>query len=176
MLMLGGGGCSWPKHVIVTRPRVTLDVVEVDPSVIELARESFYLDRLERLCDDEGLGRLRVIRADAMAFLRGCDRTYDIVANDAFVADDPLASLATPGAIDLVRAHLSADGCYMANVVAALEGDDAEPLHEVCSLLSGFFEHILVIPCGADEPEVADNNVVIATDVDVSVPDALRFC
>ena len=44
VLMIGGGGYAWPKHVLATRDDVSLDAVEIDASVTEVARRWFFLD------------------------------------------------------------------------------------------------------------------------------------
>lgn len=68
VLMVGGGGYAWPKHVLATRSAgVTLDVVELDPAVTRAARRWFFLDEAR----DRWPGRLRLIEGDGRAFLEG---------------------------------------------------------------------------------------------------------
>lgn len=47
VLLLGGGGCAYPKYALTTYPDLAMDVVEVDPAVVAAAREFFFLDELE---------------------------------------------------------------------------------------------------------------------------------
>lgn len=53
ILLLGGGAFSYPKHALTTHPSATMDVVEIDPAVVEIARKHFYLEELERICAAE---------------------------------------------------------------------------------------------------------------------------
>ena len=43
VLMVGGGGYAYPKHIIATRPEVHMDVVEIDPAITRIALKDFYL-------------------------------------------------------------------------------------------------------------------------------------
>ncbi|MBR3258703.1 MAG: hypothetical protein IKF96_06895, partial [Eggerthellaceae bacterium] len=45
LLMLGGGGYAWPKHVVAHHPESRIDVVELDPTVTAVAGRYFFLDR-----------------------------------------------------------------------------------------------------------------------------------
>ncbi len=46
VLMLGGGGYAYPKHLIATRPEARIDVVEIDPAITSIARRHFFLGEL----------------------------------------------------------------------------------------------------------------------------------
>ena len=46
--VIGGGGFSFPKWLVVHLPPVAVSVVEIDEKIIDIARESFGLARLER--------------------------------------------------------------------------------------------------------------------------------
>lgn len=54
VLMLGGGGYAYPKHLIATHPDTRIDVVEIDPAITRIAREHFFLDKL---IEEHGLAR-----------------------------------------------------------------------------------------------------------------------
>lgn len=167
VLMIGGGGYAYPKHLVATRPEARIDVVEVDPAITELAREYFFLDRL---IADYGLaatGRLGVICADGRAFLdaHAGAHAYDAVLNDAFAGGAPVASLMTEAAARAIRDNLTDGGAYLTNVVSALAGPHADLLDGVTMTLGRVFAHVYVIPGSQDEQAVPDNNVVIATDV-----------
>ena len=44
VLVVGGGGCSFPKLVALERPCARVDVVEIDPCVVDAAGRWFYVD------------------------------------------------------------------------------------------------------------------------------------
>lgn len=74
VLMLGGAGFAYPKQLLLEHPGVALDVVEIDPAMVQIARERFFLDRLEMQLAAEGRADdLRIFVEDGEAFLRRSD-------------------------------------------------------------------------------------------------------
>ena len=61
VLVVGGGGFAVPKLVRALRPAASIDVVEIDPKVIEAARRWFFADDASA----------RVYCADGFDFIRG---------------------------------------------------------------------------------------------------------
>lgn len=48
VLMLGAGGCSYPKYLVTHREGVRVDAVESDPAIARIARLRFFVDPLLR--------------------------------------------------------------------------------------------------------------------------------
>ena len=72
VLMLGGGGFAYPKHLLTTRAGIRMDAVELDPGIVRAARRWFFLDELEaRLADPARANgcALRVVVGDGRALL-----------------------------------------------------------------------------------------------------------
>lgn len=68
LLMLGGGGCAFPKHVLAEDNTTCIDVIEPDVAVTSIAREYFFLDDAISQFDGEGT-RLHIIADDGAHFL-----------------------------------------------------------------------------------------------------------
>ena len=171
--ILGGGGYALPRHYVAHLPQARrIDVVELDPAIERIARRYFFLDRLEREYGAEASGRLRLHVGDALGWLEGSGRQFDVILNDCFLANEPEASLLTEHALRQVHARLTDGGVYLTNVVAALEGPESELLYRTLGTLATLFAHVWLYPCGADEPESRENNVVVATDAPHRFADA----
>ena len=168
--MLGGGGFSYPKHLVAKHPDISVDVVEIDPMVVSLAERWFYLDRLAAEFDTEKTGRLTIYIDDARGFLEEANDTYDAIVNDCFSARVPVMSLATVEAARAIHSHLNPGGMYLTNVISALRGPDAKLLHRVMATLQKEFAHVHVVPGSEGLPRLVDNYVVIATDGDYRFP------
>lgn len=161
--VLGGGGYAIPKHLIAHHPEVThLDVVEIDPAIERIARKHFFLDDLETLYGAETSGRLRLHLGDALSWLAAERRTYDAIINDCFSALDPEETLMTEQAARILSDHLTPQGIYLTNVVAALEGPNSYTLYATISAISQAFEYVWVYPCSPNNSLACDNNIVIA--------------
>lgn len=178
LCMLGGGGFAYPKHVIAHHDPASIDVIEIDPTIIDLAERYFFLDRLRTEYRTYATGRLHTICSDALAYLRTCAQTgvrYDAILNDCFVARNPAHDLSTQEAAELAHACLEPGGLYLSNVVAALEGPDAYALMDVIATLSMHFDHVLAIPSDRVAADELDNVMLIATDSAWQPPDAIRL-
>ena len=175
VLMIGGGGYAWPKHVLATRDDVSLDAVEIDASVTEVARRWFFLDEAMSAHP----GRCRLITGDGRAFLEDGAASgrepYGAVVLDAFDGSEPVRVLATVEAARAVRANLASDGLALANVVSAEAGTDIEFLRDIAASFAEVFAHVHVIPCEDDPFAVEDNYLLVATDANWPAPDAIPF-
>lgn len=164
VLVLGGGGCSLPEYLIAHYPSVHVDVIEIDPQMTEVAREYFFLDRLEAEYRAESSGRLRVICADGWAWLREQDERYDCIVNDAFSGKRPLGPIQTDEGARVVAQHLTPNGLYLANVRSSLEGRGAAPLEEVREAFAHCFAHLYLFPERPEDPRQLGYNAFVATD------------
>lgn len=176
--MLGGGGYAFPKHVVAHRDGARIDVVEVDPAITRIAREEFFLNRLEKEFGAVKSGRLGLICDDALAYLTSCaksGRTYDAILNDCFAAGEPETSLVTPHAVQTIARCLSQGGLYLTNVITALEGEQAGPLVGLVDTLSDAFAHIGALTCDRTEPDERDNVVIVASNAPLRIEDALSL-
>jgi len=158
-VVMGGGGYSFPRWLGV-HTRLQVEAVEIDPAVTELAREFFYLDDACARAE----GRLVPVTDDAWHFLQTTDARYDLVVNDAFSRNKPLGPMATEPGARIIHERLAADGLYLANVIAPLEGRKAQVLHDTLSVFAAEFAHVYVIPERPEEPRRAACNVMVACD------------
>lgn len=189
VLMIGGAGFAYPKQLLCEHPGVQLDVVEIDPAMVEVAREHFFLDRLEERLAAEGRSDdLRIFVEDGEAFLRdgeggvggetgvpaagasGAARPqrgfvrYDVIINDAFVGRDPVAFFASDEGIEAARTRLTPGGLLMANCVVEFTGDAMYRLFDQVERLRDHFAQVYVIDASDEQFGGADNYLVIATD------------
>jgi len=96
--------------------QMKIDVVDIDPKVLELAREFFYLQ------DDP---RIRTIPHDGRIFLRDADQ-YDCVILDAFTIGGRIPfHLVTQEFFGLCRDRLTDEGVFVMNINSSLEGAQA---------------------------------------------------
>lgn len=163
VLMLGGGGYSYPKHALTARSELEMDVVELGASVTLLARRWFYLDELERAAGN----RLHLITSDARSYVGGAIASgvrYDAIVNDCFAGAEPVRSLATAAALREAKACLRPGGLYLANAVSVHEGENIDFLRDVVATASVVFERVWVVPCVDETFSSEDNYLVIASD------------
>ena len=112
-LFVGLGGGSAPKRFARDYPEVTVDVVELDPMVVEVAQRFFHF---------EPGPRLRVANLDGRAFLKRSAERWDVIGIDAYSTNaygsTMPAHMATREFFAEVRERLTDDGYLVMNVAA----------------------------------------------------------
>jgi spermidine synthase len=112
VLFVGGGGFTGPRRFLQEYD-VTVDVVEIDPVVIDVAKRYF---------DVEESDRLDIYNAGGRQYLEETDRTYDLIVLDAYKKDRVPFQLTTVEFMRLAESRLAADGILFANLIAAPSG------------------------------------------------------
>ena len=115
VMIVGGGGGVGPMKFVREHPKVTVDVVEIDPMVRDVCKQYFFLEE-----DD----RLRVHIEDARLFVRTCDdASYDLVILDAFTAGGRIPfHLTTREFLADIHRVLGRDGLLLSNLISGLAG------------------------------------------------------
>jgi spermidine synthase len=109
VLVVGLGGGTIPRALVDTLPEVQIDVVEIDPAVVRVAKAYFDFAESERVRVHVLDGRVYVKRA-----LRE-GRRYDLVMLDAFDHEYIPEHLLTREFLTEVKSLLAPDGVLAAN-------------------------------------------------------------
>lgn len=107
VLLVGLGGGAMATFIKRSFPEVTLDVVELDPMVLEVAQEYFGFQK-------DAMGEVRV--GDGRTYLRKTERLYDIIFLDAYKAGELPFHLTTAEFMRLVRSRLKPEGVVAAHL------------------------------------------------------------
>ncbi len=109
VLIVGLGGGTIPSFLRKHYPRLTIDVVEIDPVVVEVA-EKFFGFRKD--------ARMKAYVHDGRRFieLEWCRNRYDVIFLDAFGADNVPYDLATREFLQAVRRALTPKGIVVGNI------------------------------------------------------------
>ncbi len=165
VLLIWWGWYSYPKYYINHYEDKKMDVVEIDPKITEIARKYFYLDELIKDFDLEKNGRLTLMNEDGRTYLNNNNKLYDAILNDAFSGDNPAKTLTTLENIKNIKKSLIKNWVYLTNIISSLEWNKSKFLRAEVNTLKKVFNNVYVIPCNTmDDLDVAQNNMVIATD------------
>jgi spermidine synthase len=113
ILIIGLGGGSIPKKLQKEFPSLEVDVVEIDPEVIQMAKNQFNVR------DGKNL---RLYAQDGRLFLTRTTNLYDIILIDAYYADAMPFHLATREFFELAQRKLTPNGIVVANLISAVTG------------------------------------------------------
>jgi spermidine synthase len=143
-LVVGLGGASYPMLLRRSFPTMSIDVVELDPQVRQVARDHFGL------VED---ARLRVHIADGADFLRRTRQRWDIIFLDAYGAGGVPEALATDAFFATLAERLGPGGLAIANIT------DADPDREL-AIISRFAKPFRA--CVLQRTPSSDNVIVVA--------------
>jgi len=129
-LILGHGGGSIAKWLARYWPELSLDIVEVDPSVVQAA---------ERYFNYAPPAQHHVYVKDARLFLRTTTEQYDVIWVDVFARHLVPFHLTTKEFFAEVRAHLKPEGIVAANLASSGNGPDRQRAQAVVATMRTSF-------------------------------------
>lgn len=117
VLFIGGGGFSGPKKFLEDYPNLTVDVVEIDSQVVNIAKNYFNVN------DDP---RLRIYVEDGRKYLSQTDTKYDLIILDAYSKTYAPFHLLTLEFLESIEEHLNPNGILASNLISSLIGDTSD--------------------------------------------------
>jgi len=165
-LMIGAGAYSYPKHFVKTFPDATLDVVEIDPKLTDLAKKYFGL---------KDNPRVAIFHEDGRIFLNQNKKTYDAIFNDAFLSylNIPF-QLTTEEAIRKMSDSLNNNGVVMTNLIASVSGPSAAFLEAEYATYKQVFPTVHIIKV-TDRPDTVSQNIMLVAMKSVDKPSILSI-
>ncbi len=153
VLMIGLGGGSTQLAFERHYPGLTVTTVEIDPTVVQVARSYFHYTPSDRQ---------KIRTEDGRMFLRRATETYDVILLDAYVQGRYGSSipqhLATREFFYLVKYHLSTNGVLAYNVIGNLTGWRADIVGATHQTLKSVFPQVYMFPARSSQ-----NIVFLAT-------------
>ncbi len=106
--VLGGGTYTLPQYLARTYPTSQIDVVEIDPDLLGIAKTYFQY---------QPTGNITHIAADARTFLNTNKRTYDLIIADVYNDTSVPFSLTTTEYTAQLRRNLTPSGTVLVNAI-----------------------------------------------------------
>ncbi|PZN31668.1 MAG: spermidine synthase [Proteobacteria bacterium] len=146
ILIVGLGGGTLPRVLEQLLPEARIDVVEIDPAVIRVAKSHFGFAESERV---------RVAAMDGRVFVKRAQRDgrrYDMVMLDAFDHEYIPEHLLTRDFLAEVRAVMTPDGVLVANTFSSSRLYDHESV-TYAAVFDRFFNlkrenRVIIAPLG----------------------------
>ncbi len=148
VLIIGGGGGVGARRFVADDPLVVVDLVEIDPMVIEVGQKFFSLQ------DDQ---RLRVHAEDGRNFVRNTTQRYDLVVLDAYTIGGQIPfHLTTQEFMRELKSILKPGGVVLANINSALEGPRSQILRAEYKTIAAEFAELYLFPLAASTVNQSD--------------------
>jgi len=137
-LMIGGGAFVYPMDFIRVFPNASMDVVEIDSGLTDLALKYF------RFHHDP---RLRIINEDGRTFINRSRGSYEVIFCDAFSSYYSIPyQLTTLESVKHLYRLLGDDGVVIINIISAIEGDDGRFLRAEYATFRKVFQQVYLFP------------------------------
>ena len=151
--MIGLGGGSTQRSFESYYPNVKIETAEIDPVVLQVAKQFFNFQESERQ---------KVQISDGRVFLRRNTAKRDLIILDAYVQGRYGSAipqhLATKEFFELVRDRLTTNGIVAYNVIGSLNDWHAEIVGAIYHTLKTVFPQVYVFPA-----KTSRNIVLLAT-------------
>ncbi len=154
-LFLGAGAFGMPEAVSKEWPAAEVDVVEIDPVVVEVGRKFFKLSEFPKV---------HAHADDARRFLnRQTGVKYDMIFGDAYNGVQAIpVHLASREFFQSVKEHLSEHGVFVMNIISAVEGRKSALLAGMLATLNEVFPKVEVCAVGGRWADI-QNVILIAS-------------
>lgn len=163
VLILGLGGGSFPKRLYHDFPRLVVDVADIDPQVVAVAKRYFQVP------ED---ARMRLIVKDGRRFVAETGAKYDLIFLDAYNSDTIPFHLTTREFYREVRARLAPGGVVVSNIIGSLRGPESGFFRATYRTLADAFPTVYVVPTygGGSEMPLGEINIIL-----IATQDATRL-
>jgi spermidine synthase len=136
VLMIGGGAYTYPRYFSKKYPKASMDIVEIDKGMFDLAREYF---------DYANYSNVHEFFEDGRRYLNSNETVYDAILIDAF--GNTLAipfHLTTVEVNRKIQESLSDSGVVIINVVGSLTGEKSSFVNGYYHTLRSVFPEVSI--------------------------------
>lgn len=154
-LMLGGCNYSYPRDFLKSFPEASIDVVEIDPKMTELAKTYFNLQKNSKL---------NIIHEDARIFLNKNEKKYGAIFSDAFNSNGSIPyQLTTIETVKKEYQSLNNNGIFLANIIGSINGERSEFLRAEYATYQKVFPQVYLFPVAdANDVSKVQNIILLA--------------
>ena len=154
-LIIGGGSYSIPKAFLNDLPHATVDVSEIEPSLVELAEKYFNLPK-----DNP---RLNHFIEDGRRHLRDAKEPYDVIFGDAYHSLYSVPThLTTKEFFSTVHDKLKPQGIFIMNIIGSLDPEPPSVVLSEIRTLKEVFPNVYLFAVDSPHLSEVQNLVVVA--------------
>ena len=152
-LMIGGAAYTYPMHYLEKYQNKTIDVVEIDEKMTQIAEEEFGLDKNNP--------KLGLITQDGRSYLNYNEKKYDTVFIDAFKGLNAPFELTTYEAMQKVYNSLNDNGIVITNIISGIEGENADFIKYEYSTYKAVFDDVKVFQVNPNHNKEEEQNLIL---------------
>ncbi len=155
ILMVGLAGGAIAKELL-KKYNLEMDVVEIEPKMLDLARKYFYWNDKADVYFDDG-----------RHFIQNSEKKYDVIIIDIGLIF-PTWNLYTEEAFREYKEHLNENGMLVINLISAKEGEYSKTTKSLYNTLNSIFEDILILRNPHANSETIQNIIFLASEEQIN--------
>ena len=152
-LMIGGAAYTYPVHYLQKYKDKTIDVVEIDDKMTQIAKEQFGLDTSN--------SKLQIYNQDGRSYLNYSSKKYDTILIDAFKGLNAPFELTTFEAISNAKKMLNDNGMIITNIISSLEGEESKFIKYEYVTYKAVFDDVKLYKMEELDPKLTQNLILI---------------
>lgn len=164
ILMIGLGGGTTPKRFLFDYPEITFKTVEIDPEVVKIAHEYFYLPKNNF--------RHQVITGDGRRYISASNSSFDLILLDAFFSRTIPHHLFTVEFFKEVKNRLTKDGLMAINFNGSFTGSSSHLFRSLYKTMANNFARIYLFGSKKDTPDQMQNIILFGLKEDIDLTPA----
>ena len=159
ILILGGGAFTLPQHFAEQYPNAQIDVVEIDPGLVDIAKQYFNYKSPDSV---------QVIAQDARAYLNTNAKQYDVVLVDVYSELSIPFSLSTAEYASSLRKATKSGGFVAANIIGSNKGVCGDLLHSMHAAYASQFTRDIAYPLVDTGMQAIQNIITVYSNTESS--------
>lgn len=153
ILLIGGAAYTYPIHYLNKYENKTIDVVEIDDKMTQIAVEQFGLNINEP--------RLKIYTQDGRSFFNYSKNKYDAILIDAFKGVNAPFELTTYEALVNAKDMLNENGIVLTNIISSVDGKNSEFIKYEYATYRAVFDDVKIFMVKNKDKEERQNLILI---------------
>ena len=163
-LLIGGAAYTYPIHYLDKFENKTIDVVEIDEKMTEIAQNEFGLDTSNP--------RLNIYNQDGRSYLNYSEKKYDTILIDAFKGMNAPFELTTYQALSNAKNLLNENGIVLTNIISSIEGENSKFIQYEYATYKAVFDDVKIFMVNSNDREIEQNLILMGIKGNLEIDDS----
>ena len=152
-LLIGGAAYTYPIHYLEKYEDKTIDVVEIDKKMTQIAEEQFGLNTKDE--------RLKIFNQDGRSYLNYSNNKYDTILLDAFKGLNAPFELTTYQALMKAKNMLNENGVVLTNIISSIGGKNSKFIEYEYATYKAVFDEVKIFAVEDKDENITQNLILV---------------
>ena len=152
-LLIGGAAYTYPIHYLEKYEDKTIDVVEIDKKMTQIAEEQFGLNTKDE--------RLKIFNQDGRSYINYSNNKYDTILLDAFKGLSAPFELTTYEALMKAKNMLNENGVVLTNIISSIGGKNSKFIEYEYATYKAVFDEVKIFAVEDKDKNITQNLILV---------------